>query len=100
MERDALISYGASGALQDRTHFNSDRFEPSGCMECEMSAEKNCLDNRQKYQSRVDWNTGKPQYFCRNCDTGDQVRDLTMPYGCKLFAQEIMACGVKVQMDP
>lgn len=73
MERDCLIGYGASLLLMERLMTSSDEFEAFACDECGLLGYK-------------DW--------CQNCESGDSVRPLKIPYACKLLFQELQAMNV------
>nr|UMO79619.1 RNA polymerase rbp2 [Pandoravirus aubagnensis] len=45
---------------------------------------------------------GYDEAYCRVCETGAHVREVKMPYACKLLVQELMACCVafRFRFDP
>lgn len=73
MERDCLISYGASMLLMERLMISSDAFEVHACSTCGL------LTHR-------DW--------CQSCANGKTVASLRIPYACKLLFQELQAMNV------
>lgn len=73
MERDCLISYGASMLLMERLMISSDAFVVYACATCGL------LTHR-------DW--------CQSCSSGASVASLKIPYACKLLFQELQAMNV------
>merc|ERR1711920_995257 len=78
MERDCLVSYGASNLLLERLMISSDACEPSVCRKCGLFC-------------RPDW--------CRVCSSGDYVSIVRMPYACKLLFQEMQSMNVTCRLD-
>lgn len=78
MERDCLIAYGASQLLLERLMISSDRHE---CEVCETCGGMGYLG------------------WCGYCETGDGVRQMTMPYAAKLLVQELASMGVGVKLN-
>ena len=81
MERDCLIAYGASQLLLERLMLSSDRHD---CEICEVCGQMGYLG------------------WCGYCESGEGVRQMTMPYAAKLLVQELasMGVGVKMQLGP
>ena len=77
MEKDALISYGASNLLLERLMISSDKFKCFVCNICGF-----IKDSKQ----------------CLQCRTLD-VHEVTLPYACKLLFQELMAMNIKPKLN-
>ena len=77
MERDCMISHGASKFIQERLYDMSDPFSISVCEKC----------------------SNIPNYInsCDICKT-NSVKDVKIPYACKLLFQELMAMGIKMEI--
>lgn len=95
MERDMMVSHGASAALQDRMLLQSDKFQTVCCGKCGLLAEKGRAHNYQRYNHIVD---GVNEYWCRHCRTGEHVKEVIIPYAFKLLIQEMMACHVAMRL--
>jgi DNA-directed RNA polymerase III subunit RPC2 len=83
MERDCLISYGASLLLRERLMLSSDAFEAKVCARCGLLA----------YQSK-----GATRGTCLTCKEEAQVVSLRMPFAFKLLLQELLAIGIQAQL--
>ncbi|XP_055374306.1 DNA-directed RNA polymerase III subunit RPC2 [Condylostylus longicornis] len=73
MERDCLISYGASMLIMERLMISSDAFDVDVCNTC----------GRLAYSS-----------WCHNCRSSGSVSKISMPYACKLLFQELTSMNV------
>jgi len=73
MERDCLIGYGASMLLSERLMTSSDGFKVHVCEQCGLIA-------------RPSW--------CQNCRTRDFLKQLEIPYACKLLFQELQSMNI------
>lgn len=73
MERDCLISYGASMLILERLMISSDAFDVDVCNVC----------GRLAYSS-----------WCHTCQSSASVSKISMPYACKLLFQELMSMNV------
>lgn len=73
MERDCLISYGASMLIMERLMISSDAFDVDVCNTCGMLA----------YCS-----------WCNSCRSSASVSKISMPYACKLLFQELQSMNV------
>lgn len=73
MERDCLISYGASMLLLERLMISSDAFEVHACSNCGLLG----------YSG-----------WCQYCRSSGGVSKLKMPYACKLLFQELQSMNI------
>lgn len=73
MERDCLISYGASLLIMERLMLSSDAFNVDVCSLC----------GRLAYSS-----------WCHNCRSSTNVAKISIPYACKLLFQELTSINV------
>ncbi|XP_011203561.2 DNA-directed RNA polymerase III subunit RPC2 [Bactrocera neohumeralis] len=73
MERDCLISYGASMLIMERLMISSDAFDVDVCKTC----------GRLAYCS-----------WCHYCQSSANVSKISMPYACKLLFQELTSMNV------
>lgn len=73
MERDCLISYGASMLIMERLMISSDAFDVDVCNVC----------GRLAYSS-----------WCHNCRSSASVSKISMPYACKLLFQELTSMNI------
>jgi DNA-directed RNA polymerase II subunit RPB2 len=78
MEKDCIISHGASAFLKERLMDQSDAYKTHVCNTCGMFC-INDIHNKTKY--------------CKNCNDGN-VSDIEIPYACKLLFQELMAANI------
>ncbi|KAL0215715.1 hypothetical protein P9112_007899 [Eukaryota sp. TZLM1-RC] len=79
MERDAIISHGASALLKDRLFHQSDPYKVYVCDICGLMATANLQ---------------RKQYSCKVCNNFHKISCVNMPYACKLLFQELMAMCV------
>ncbi|XP_011873023.1 PREDICTED: DNA-directed RNA polymerase III subunit RPC2 [Vollenhovia emeryi] len=73
MERDCLISYGASMLLVERLMISSDAFKVDICNNCGL----------------IGYNG-----WCHRCKSSSSVSTITIPYACKLLFQEMQSMNV------
>ncbi|CAH1388640.1 unnamed protein product [Nezara viridula] len=73
MERDCLISYGASMMLIERLMISSDAFDVDVCNLC----------GRLAYSG-----------WCHGCNSSASVSTIRIPYACKLLFQELQSMNV------
>ena len=78
MERDAMISHGASSFLKDRLLHQSDAYRIHVCGKCGLMATGDAVNNR---------------YYCKSCNIPD-VAQVDIPFATKLLFQELMSVGV------
>ena len=79
MERDCMISHGASAFTKDRIYNASDKFEVYSCKQCGMMAV---------------YNNEKNIHICNTCDNRTDFTRLKIPYACKLLFQELMTMNI------
>jgi len=77
MERDCIVSHGAAAFLRERLFVVSDKYEVCVCDICGLIA---IVDD------------GQPK--CKRCNNYTRFSLVPLPYGCKLFFQELMAMGI------
>jgi hypothetical protein len=78
MERDAIISHGASSFLKDRLFQQSDAYRVFVCEKCGLMVTGDMKNNR---------------YFCKTCMVPN-VAQVEIPFATKLLFQELMSVGV------
>lgn len=80
MERDALVSHGAPGLLQERLFYSSDKFYMSLCSKC---------------------NKPSGDDMCKVCGAGSRdIRRTKVPYATKLLKEELAAMGINMELIP
>ena len=79
MERDCMISHGASKMLRDRLLDNSDAFKSTICEICGTFCVANVL---------------RGSYECKACNNTTNFANIEIPYACKLLFQELMALTI------
>ena len=79
MERDCMISHGASNFLQERFMKVSDKFTCYICNECNMT----CVN--------IPCNS---DYYCKNCNNYLNFTKINIPYSCKLLFQELQSMSI------
>jgi DNA-directed RNA polymerase II subunit RPB2 len=77
MERDCMISHGASAFTKGRILDASDKFKIHVCRKCGMIA---CYNN--------------DIHLCKYCDNRSDFAYVEMPYACKLLFQELITMNV------
>jgi len=95
MERDGLVSHGASAFLRDRLFYASDKFQVFVCEKCGQFAQQerpnDAKDAGIQLRAKHKW--------CHGCETGEFVHRVEMPYCFKLLCQELQAMGTKIKFD-
>lgn len=77
MERDAMISHGASAFIKDRLFYNSDAYQIHVCQDCGLFATGDVKNNK---------------YFCKSCNKPNVVAT-NIPFATKLLFQELSSIG-------
>jgi DNA-directed RNA polymerase I subunit RPA2 len=96
MEKDCLLSHGASYLLQDRLFYGSDRTTTKVCMDCgsivspiviisPMVAGKTLLEN--------------PKPICSLCGKEDAIDTLEIPYVFKYLTEQLASVNIKLKLD-
>ncbi|OQO11818.1 DNA-directed RNA polymerase II subunit RPB2 [Cryoendolithus antarcticus] len=84
MERDCMISHGASSFLKERLLDVSDAFRVHICEICGLMTPVA--------------NLSKGQFECRPCRNKTKIAQVVVPYAAKLLFQELAAMNVAVRM--
>ena len=79
MERDCMISHGASYFLEERFMKVSDKFTCYICNICNMTC-VNIPCNKD--------------YYCKNCNNYLNFTKINIPYSCKLLFQELQSMSI------
>ena len=79
MERDCMISHGASRFTKGRLYDASDAYSVHVCNKCGMIASFN---NKQHI------------HICRICDNRTDFKYIEIPYSCKLMFQELLTMNI------
>lgn len=79
MERDCMVSHGASRFTKERVYDVSDKFVVHACNDCGKIAA---------------YNAKKGIYKCNMCDNMSNFSEVQLPYSCKLLFQELITMNV------
>lgn len=79
MERDCMLSYGASQWLRERLFRVSDYYSVHVCQMCGTICVADPKLNK---------------YQCKGCDNDSRIGHVLMPYACKLLFQELMSMAI------
>ena len=79
MERDCMISHGASRFTKDRIYHSSDAFTVYTCSKCGLLGV---------------FNTEKKIHTCKTCDNRTDFHKVEIPYACKLLFQELITMNI------
>mgnify|MGYP006118358683 FL=1 len=79
MERDCMISHGASRFTRGRLYDASDKFSVHVCNKCGLIAA---------------YNDELHIHFCKVCNNRSDFSYTEIPYACKLLFQELMTMNV------
>jgi len=83
MERDAIISHGASAFLKDRLFNQSDAYRVHVCKRCGLMAVADAPNHK---------------FFCKSCMVPD-VAQVDIPFATKLLFQELVSVGVTPRIE-
>jgi DNA-directed RNA polymerase II subunit RPB2 len=92
MERDSLISHGASSIIIDRFMMQSDPCDAWLCLKCRRLSEPPAPPDAVE-------NISHRSAYCRVCSTNDEQVKITIPYATKLLIHELNATHIDVQLD-
>ena len=79
MERDCMISHGASRFTKDRIYYSSDAFQVYSCKKCGLMAV---------------YNHEKKIHVCKTCNNRTDFNRIEIPYSCKLLFQELITMNI------
>jgi len=89
MERDCMVSHGASRFTRGRLYDCSDAFSVHVCKKCGFIAAYNDGSKKRKHLEHI------PEiYLCRMCDNRSDFSYVEIPYACKLLFQELITMNV------
>ena len=83
MERDCMISHGASRFTKERIYDSSDSFSVHVCKKCGMIASYNHV---------------KHIHMCHTCSNRVDFAYVEIPYSCKLLFHELMSMNIAPRM--
>lgn len=83
MEKDSLTSHGSSNFLLDRMLYNSDYYRMSVCVKCGIQS----IPKSKKRDG-----------FCSVCNSRTHIKEVALPYSCKVLFQELMSLHIWPQM--
>ena len=83
MEKDAMVSHGASAFTKSRMYDVSDKYSVNVCNKCGLIA---------AYNDEVNI------HMCRTCDNRTDFSYVQIPYSCKLLFQELITMNVVPRM--
>jgi len=90
MERDVLISHGATRFCKERLFDVSDKYQVNVCKKCGMIAACNDGNNNTKFYTQSDFTI----HSCRTCGNKTDFALVDMPYANKLLFQELQTINV------
>jgi DNA-directed RNA polymerase II subunit RPB2 len=90
MERDVLLSHGATRFTKERLFDVSDKYRVNVCKKCGMVAVVNNGDSRSAFYSKSDFTI----HHCRTCDNRTDFALVDIPYANKLLFQELQTINV------
>ena len=92
MERDSLLSHGATFLLQDRLFHGSDKSKCAICKDC-----GSFLSPRiQAGGALSDRDSARP--VCVLCGSGDSVQDFEVPFIFLHLVKELISINIKVRL--
>uniref|UniRef100_A0A182Y5R7 DNA-directed RNA polymerase subunit beta n=1 Tax=Anopheles stephensi TaxID=30069 RepID=A0A182Y5R7_ANOST len=97
MERDALISHGASFLLQDRMMHGSDKVVTLVCRRC-----GTLIGPMDSVTKRLAVNTNELQHTpatCRLCEDDKEIGHVEIPYIFKFLVSQLSAMNINVKLE-
>ena len=93
MERDVLISHGASKYLKEKLLDVSDKYECHICGKCGLIASRVKSNNINTSSNDI--------YECKICNNNNHIKKVIIPYAFKLLCQELMSMSIipKIILD-
>eukprot|EP01059_Diplonema_ambulator_P035053 TRINITY_DN8143_c0_g1_i1.p1 TRINITY_DN8143_c0_g1~~TRINITY_DN8143_c0_g1_i1.p1 ORF type:complete len:1225 (+),score=459.11 TRINITY_DN8143_c0_g1_i1:58-3675(+) len=93
MERDCMISHGASQWMKERLFHVSDHYRVHVCDRCGLFAVAD-LKTRMGAQAH--------SFQCTFCRSSSKISQILIPYCCKLLFQELMAMAIvpRIKTEP
>lgn len=89
MERDCMVSHGASRFTRERIYDSSDSFSVHVCKKCGSIAAYNDGKTNKKYLENI------PEiYECKMCENRVGFSYVELPYACKLLFQELVTMNI------
>lgn len=88
MERDCMISHGASKFLKERLCDVSDSYRVHCCRKCGFMAIANLKNNEYRCE------------YCKDSESSGEngIVQIVMPYACKLLFQELTAMQISIKL--
>ena len=90
MERDVLISHGATRFCKERLFDVSDKYQVNVCKKCGIIAACNDGNNNTKFYTQSDFTV----HSCKTCGNKTDFALVDMPYANKLLFQELQTINV------
>ena len=94
MERDALISHGASAVLKDRLLDVSDIYKTPVCEQCGNFA----IPAPPKQKEVAKLLGTKTEAYCLHCKSTSSVKTVVMPYAFSVLARDLEAYNISMRL--
>ncbi|CAH0563356.1 unnamed protein product [Brassicogethes aeneus] len=95
MERDSLISHGASFLLQDRLLHCSDRTTANICTACGSLLGPITMVTRKDNKPHL----SETKDSCSLCGTNENISEIQIPYIFKFFVTQMASCNINVKIE-